>query len=134
LAANAYEKAIHADPESVEGWIKSGQITLVLEEPEIALEYFNTALALNPVHPEVSHQRGLVYYSMNKLDEALSDFDNAFANEPSNPEHLYYRAMILEKLGRIPEAKRTWSVAASLYSDIDNEMKAAECNARAKRL
>ena len=43
-------------------------------------------------------------------------------------------ALILEKLDRNPEARRTWQVAGDLYNEADNTIKAAECNARAKRL
>jgi tetratricopeptide (TPR) repeat protein len=98
------------------------------------LEYFNTALALSSERPEVAHSRGIVYYNQDRFEEALSDFDAAFSVDPGNPEHLYFRALSLEKLHRAPEARRTWQIASSLYLEAGDEVKSAECNARAKRL
>ena len=107
---------------------------VVLLDADVALEYYNTAMALAPTDSQVAHQRGLLYLSLDKLENALGDFDTAFSTEPGNPEHLYFRATILEKLERNKEAHRTWQVAQGLYEDIGDTMKAAECSAKVKRL
>ncbi len=133
-ALNAYSKAINADPENIEAWVKSGNVLLLMSDESAALEYFNTALALAPDNSEVAHSRGIVYFNQEGFEEALSDFDAAFSVDPGNPEHLYYRALCLEKLERNPEARRTWQIASSLYLEAGDEVKSAECNARAKRL
>ncbi|MGY5876698.1 MAG: tetratricopeptide repeat protein, partial [Candidatus Thorarchaeota archaeon] len=133
-ASDAYHKAINADPESIEAWVKCGGVMLLMGDSGTALEYFNTALALEPSNADVAHKRGRLHFSLNKLEEALADFDSAFSTDIENPEHLYYRALILEKLDRNIEARRTWHVAASLYQEMGNETKSAECTARAKRL
>jgi tetratricopeptide (TPR) repeat protein len=99
-----------------------------------ALEFFNTALALDPNNGEVAHQRGLVYFTMERYEEALNDFDLAFSVEPSDGNHLYYRAIILEKMGKIAAARRTWEVASGLFRQDGKDTKAAECAARGKRL
>ena len=118
----------------MESWVKNGAVMLLLDEEGTALEYLNTALALEPKNADVSHQRGLIYYSLERYEEALDDFDVAFAVDPANPAHLYYRALLLEILDRDAEAKRTWQVALSLYKEMGEDMKVAECSARLKRL
>lgn len=133
-ASNAYQKAINADPENVIAWAKSGAIMALIGEAGTALEYYNTALALQPNNPDVAHQRGLLHFSMGKFEDALTDFDSAFSFDVENPGHIYYRAQSLEKLGRDDEAKRTWKLAASLYKQAGDTVKAAECSAREKRL
>jgi tetratricopeptide (TPR) repeat protein len=133
-ASNAYQKAINADPEYVIAWAKSGAIMALIGETGTALEYYNTALALQPNNPDVAHQRGLLHYSIGRFEEALSDFDTAFSVDIENPSHIYYRAQSLEKLGRDDEAKRTWKLATSLYKQAGDTVKAAECSAREKRL
>jgi len=99
-----------------------------------ALEYLNTALALEPDNAGVAHQRGLIYYSLERHEDALDDFNKAFSVEPSNPMHLYYRALMLEMLDRPDEAKRTWVVAQSLFEQNGDATKAVECKARIKRI
>ena len=133
-ASNAYQKAINADPENVIAWAKSGAVMALIGETGTALEYYNTALALQPNNPDIAHQRGLLYFSQGKFEDALEDFDTAFSHEVENPSHIYYRAQSLEKLGRNDEAKRTWKLAASLYKQAGDTVKAAECTAREKRL
>jgi len=133
-ASNAYQKAINANPEYVKAWVRNGAVMLLLQDESTALEYLNTALALEPDNADVAHQRGLIHYSLEKHDDALNDFDKAFSVEPSNPMHLYYRALILEILDRADEAKRTWVVAQSLFEDMDDVTKAAECKARIRRI
>jgi tetratricopeptide (TPR) repeat protein len=107
---------------------------LLMQDEGTALEYLNTALALEPDNAEVAHQRGLIHYSLERHEEALNDFDKAFSVDPSEPMHLYYRALMLEILDRHDEAKRTWVVAQSLFEDIGNVTKAAECKARINRI
>jgi len=100
---------------------------LLMKDESTALEYLNTALALEPNNADVAHQRGLIYYSLERHDEALDDFDKAFSVDPSNPMYLYYRASMLEILDRVDEAKK-------LFEEADDVTKAAECKARIKRL
>ena len=107
---------------------------LLLNDEGLALEYLNTALALEPNNADVSHQRGLILYSLGKHEDALADFDAAFSVDPANPLHLYYRALVLEILKRPADAKRTWLVAMKLFEEMGDETKVAECSARMKRL
>jgi tetratricopeptide (TPR) repeat protein len=117
----------------VEAWVRNGSIMILMNDENTALEYLNTALALAPDNAEVAHQRGLIYYSLERYEEALADFDLAFSVDPGNPMHLYYRALILELLNRGSEARRTWIVALRLFEEIGDTSKAAECKARIKR-
>ncbi|MFW9843504.1 MAG: tetratricopeptide repeat protein, partial [Candidatus Thorarchaeota archaeon] len=113
---------------------RNGTVMILMQDESTALEYLNTALALEPDNADVAHQRGLIYYSLEKHEDALNDFDKAFSVDPSNPMHLYYRALMLEILDRSDEAKRTWVVAQSLFEQIGDSTKAAECKARSKRV
>jgi len=133
-ASRAYEKAINADPESVEAWIRTARILVLENDIPTALECFNTARALAPSDWDAAYERGMVLASAGKLQEALSDLDDAFSVAPDRPESLYQRAQILEKLYRNDEARRTWEVAAQLYREEGETMRAAECVARMKRL
>jgi tetratricopeptide (TPR) repeat protein len=109
-------------------------VMILMQDENTALEYLNTALALEPDNADVAHQRGLIFYSLERHEEALNDFDQAFSVEPSNPMHLYYRALMLEILDRGDEAKRTWIVAQGLFEQAGDVTKAAECKARIKRV
>lgn len=56
------------------------------DKPEQAITYFSKAIALDPAYVDGYFQRGMTYFSLQKLAEAKADFQKVVELAPTGPQ------------------------------------------------
>lgn len=69
-----------------------------------ALDYFDSAIALDPRNPAAHNDRGCVYLIMGQYEMALADFDQAIVLFPKRAYYHKNRSVTLRKMKRYEEA------------------------------
>ncbi|MEM1230898.1 MAG: tetratricopeptide repeat protein [Pseudomonadota bacterium] len=96
------QETINASKDAYDAWRALGIVALEEQKPYVALEYFQTALALAPRHYPTVYTVSQTLFNMGRLDEAV-EIHARF------PEHPYGRAMLVSyliELGLHDEAER----------------------------
>ncbi len=104
------------EPDDVQGWLMLGRSRMVLEEPELAREAYERALALAPgdvdvlrayagsllgaAHPETS--------AATVGEEAEALYRQIVEIAPEDPEAHWYLGLVAVQNGAVDEAKRHW--------------------------
>jgi tetratricopeptide (TPR) repeat protein len=90
-----------------------GLIALRQEQPAEAMEAFDQALAVNPVHPRALTQRGQLYLAQQDAESALRDFELAVKTYPDSAEAWCLRGEAKRLLGNTAEALEDFDEALS---------------------
>ena len=94
----------------------SGLLYYLLEEYDLALEEYNTAIELNP-HAEAYYIRGLVYQQQGDYDNFIDDFNKAIELKPNNAYPYYSRGVVYMLNGDYDRAISDFNRAISLNPD-----------------
>lgn len=78
-------------------------------------ELCSRALAINPWHGDLYHQRSIAQLALGRADEALADIKRAIEITPAHPIYYEWRADVLDILGRSGEAERDRATARALW-------------------
>jgi DNA-binding winged helix-turn-helix (wHTH) protein/tetratricopeptide (TPR) repeat protein len=100
--AQIAQEAVNQSSNAYDAWRALGMVALEGRKPNVALEYFQTALALAPRHYPTVFTVSQTLFNMGRLDEAI-EIHARF------PEHPYGRAMLVSyliELGLHDEADR----------------------------
>jgi tetratricopeptide (TPR) repeat protein len=81
---------------------------------EVALDYYNRALALQPTYSYLQINLGILYAAMGQPEEAEPHFQKAVSYYPSDPSGYYYYGRWLYQEGRLDEAQKIVSQALAL--------------------
>jgi TolB-like protein len=125
-ALELFRQATEADPEYAPAWAASALTVIYLRESdfwegvpaaeaiELAQDYINRALALDPDLAEAYVAESALHWERYRFEEALDSIERALAiNSNLAAAHLE-RALALTSLGRIAEARRSLLTAAEL--------------------
>jgi len=83
-----------------------------------ALQYFDTAVSLEPKFSNTKFNRGLTYTNLEKYDEAISDFTSLInSNGNKNPDWYYSRGNAYKKMNLIDSAIADYGRAIQLKPD-----------------
>ncbi|MCZ2148877.1 MAG: tetratricopeptide repeat protein [Bryobacterales bacterium] len=94
-AAEAYEKAVAADPGYAPAWLRLGRVALLQNDPQRALDRLGRALQLNPRDAAALHWRGDAYLKLYQPAKAIPDYQRAAELE----QELLERAEIYHSCG-----------------------------------
>lgn len=114
------------------------------DQPALALQCLDAALALRRDVASVFNHRGIVLRALQRPAEALADFDAAIALTPDHADALYNKGNALVTMGDHPSALPLFQRAvalqprnakylnnlASCWSELDNQAKALACYQR----
>lgn len=73
-------------------------------EFEIALQIYQQLCTTHPHNPVLFYNQGLMYQSLDRLEEALASYDRSLTLRPDHPETLNNRGGVLHRLHRFAEA------------------------------
>jgi tetratricopeptide (TPR) repeat protein len=110
-------RAVGLDPNDPEAHVAMGLAMITTGRPEAGLEFVETALRLNPTHPNhyvLAH--AMAYFSMNDMEQAAIVLGAALERDPGAVELAPLLAASLARLGRREEARaalRQWQPEAS---------------------
>jgi predicted O-linked N-acetylglucosamine transferase (SPINDLY family) len=108
-----YQVILQADPDHVEALNAIGALAGQANEMGAALQYFDRAIAAEPLNPAAHVNRGNALRRLGQPEAALASFDQAIALNGNEAVAHYGRAEILRALGRGDEASASYDRAVA---------------------
>jgi len=81
LSISSYQTAVEIDPNYYSGFVSLGDLHKIKNNP-LALEYFNTALQINPKGTDALYGRGLYLQDAGEIDEAQKIYRKILKIDP----------------------------------------------------
>jgi len=95
-------------------YLRLGNIEYGKGNYEKALEFYQTALKINPLYVEAYNNRGVVLDLLGQPEQALKDFDKALELKSDDAEIWCNKAVVLGKLNKYNEALQAYKTATQL--------------------
>lgn len=109
-----YRQAIAESPDDINALHRAGVLSFQRGAVEDALAFVGHATALNPGHPVLWSDLGLIQAGAGQLDKAVASYDRALALSPAVAETHCRRADALRLLGQPEDALRGYDQAIAL--------------------
>ncbi len=116
-AAEAYRRALEANPDLVPALVNLANIHVARGELVEAQALYERALAITPDAFEPCYNLGNVHHDSGRFVEAEACYRRAIQLEPGFAEAHFYLAVTLERQGRSAEAKPFWKTYLALAPD-----------------
>ncbi len=102
-----------------------GLLDTTVDSLEMAIQYFDKALAMDKESAFTYSNRGECYYKMKKYDEAMKDINYSIKLNPKNSWAYKNKAKVLIALGKTSDACKELNTAEELGYEVlyDNEVK-----------
>ena len=84
---------------------------------DVAVEYFEKALAIKPDYTEVNYNLGLTLQELGQLDAAVESYKKALAIKPDYAEVNYNLGNALNDLGQLDDAVKSYEKALAIKPD-----------------
>lgn len=107
-AADAYRRALEADPYLIPALINLGNLYYSRDQFVEAQALYERAIGLDPDCFEAHFNLGNILHDLGRYDGALGCYRDAVALNPRYADAHFYLAVTLEKLARSSEAKPHW--------------------------
>ena len=76
-----FQQSVEENPNIIDAWINLGQIHSDLDNP-IALQYFNSAIEIDPQNADAIHAKAYYYQEKNQLQAAIETFQSIIRIDP----------------------------------------------------
>ncbi len=116
-AIAAYDRAIQANPDSVDAWYRKAEVLRTLNHPAEALGCYERVVQLQPNHYEAWSHRGILLFRVKQYEAALASFDRTLHLVPYWSLVWFLRSVTLKQLGRNSDAKASFYKARSLLPE-----------------
>ena len=120
-AATAYQKAIAADPKFSWPYANLGRLYMELDQYDLALEWLDNAIRLNPSHFRAHASKGVALQTLRRYDEAVESYRAALVLNPDDASTRANLGRSLLNLGRDAEGLRELQTAVRLDPSLDEE-------------
>jgi DNA-binding transcriptional MerR regulator len=107
-AAEAYRRAIEADPDFADAHCNLGAVYFNQDRPAMARESFDRALDLEPGHVEANLNLATLLEEEGRSEDALRHYKRALASDPLHADTHVSLALIYERLGLRRRAREFW--------------------------
>ena len=108
-AINSYQKAVEFEPDLIDGWINLGQQYAKIN-PKIALDYFDTAIEVDPKNPLAIHAKADFYRNQNELEKAIALYKKTIVLDPQYEEGSYNAGLLYMELDSVREARKMFDL------------------------
>ena len=88
------EKAVAANPNDVNAWIKLGNNYFDTDQYERSIQAYRKSLELNPNNANVWTDMGVMYRRSGRPQEAISSFDKAIEVEPNHETARFNKGIV----------------------------------------
>jgi len=119
-AVNYYKKAISDGKDLSYVYLKIGESYVELDLKNIALDYFDEALKLDPANYKTYNEIGDIYAKSKNYEEALKHYETGISYNPNYPSLWNSKASSLMNTDRIEEAVHCYEKALSLDPEYPN--------------
>jgi tetratricopeptide (TPR) repeat protein len=116
-AAQAYRRALDADPDLVAALINLANIHYTRDELAEARALYERAVMLDPTYFEAHFNLGNIHHDYGRYPDAERCYKEALALNPQYAEAHFYLAVTLEKMGRPFDARIHWRHYQTLAPD-----------------
>lgn len=116
-AADAYRKALEADPYLIPALINLGNLYYSRDQFVEAQALYERAILLDPDVYEAHFNLGNVHHDRGRLEAARECYAETVRLNPDYADAHFYLAVTLEKLGRSSDAKPHWRTYQRLAPD-----------------
>jgi tetratricopeptide (TPR) repeat protein len=113
-AAQAYRRALEADPNLVAAIINLANIRYAKDELAEAQALYERAILLDSSYFEAHFNLGNIHHDHGRYQHAERCYRDALALNPDYPDAHFYLAVTLEKMGRSADARQHWQRYQSL--------------------
>lgn len=108
-AINSYQKAVEFEPDLIDAWINLGQLYEKID-PKIAVNYFDTAIEIDPKNPLSLHAKADFYRDQNELEKAIELYKKTIVLDPQYEEGSYNAGLLYMELDSIVQAKKMFDL------------------------
>lgn len=124
-AAEAYEKALQLQPNTVELWFNYAIVLGHLNQLQNAEKAYRKAIALNPHFFEAHGNLGTLLQKQGRLDEAIASYQHGLRIQPQDARGHFNLGTALRDKGQLQDAVRSYESAIRLfpnYTDAYNNL------------
>ncbi len=112
-AIASFQLAYELDPSNYDAVMQLG-ILSAAKKDQVAIEYFNAAIKINPKSSEAYFGRAYFYQLTGNFQKSLSDYRKVIDLDPSNDKAYYNVGYINFEAGRYKVALRSWDICIQL--------------------
>lgn len=116
-AIEVFEAILRQESRFVPALYHLGYNHFLLQRFDLALYYYEQALAIEPQNAHIIGEKGVLLFHQNKKEESLAAMDLAQSLEPDNPYRYASRAFIKDSLGDLHGAIEDYRRALELDPD-----------------
>jgi tetratricopeptide (TPR) repeat protein len=111
------DRALALNPNFARGWYISSALRQWAGQPDIAIEYLETALRLSPRAPIGTSMSvlGGAHFLARRFDEAAPKLLLAIQDDPTNPAAYHWLAACYAHMGRLERCTRSCRATADSY-------------------
>jgi tetratricopeptide (TPR) repeat protein len=102
-----------------EEFFEKGKTIASAENPDLAINYYNKAIKINPKFAKAYNNRGIAYMWKKQYDHAITDFGMAIKFDPKNGKAYNNRAIVYSYQGETGKALQDLKKAQSLGISVD---------------
>ena len=99
-ATSIYNKVLELNPRTTEAYINLADI-IKYENPDMAGQYLNQALSLEPSNPNIHDMIGFTWFMKQQFDKAIKHFNNAIKIDPSYNRAIAHRSASYFMMGKL---------------------------------
>ncbi len=112
-----YRRILQADPGCADAWHLLGLLLHQAGQSEVAVEYINRAIALQPKNGVYHKNLAVVYQKTGRLAEAADRYRAVLELNPQQAEIHYKLALVLRQLGQVEAAISGFQAVLELQPD-----------------
>ncbi|RYP56785.1 hypothetical protein DL769_009852 [Monosporascus sp. CRB-8-3] len=120
-AMAAYERALHANPQSIPAMTAISLILRTREEFHKAVEYLNAIIKLDSTNGDVWGSLGHCYLMMDELQNAYAAYQSALVNlpNPKEPKLWYGIGILYDRYGSLEHAEEAFSQVMQMQPEFE---------------
>ncbi len=108
-AINSFQTAVENEPDLIDGWIILGKL-FAGQENKIAIRYFNNAVRLDSLNPDVLMAKAGYLHNEGDLDEALQVYDKIVRVSPQYSDAFYNMGLAKLEQEKVDEAYKDFDM------------------------
>lgn len=109
------QAVVKDNPDNAQAWVKLGNAFFDLDRFEDAIDAYEKSLVIEPDHPHVLTDLGVMYRRNNEPEKALDAFSRAVAVQPDFEIALFNKGVVyMHDLNDIPKAIEAWQALVKI--------------------
>lgn len=112
-ALSSFQTALEQNPEYFEAHMQLA-LTYADQDPELALQYYDNALKLNPKSQEAMYGKGLLLQNLERYSEAIDIYKEIVKDAPRNSTAFYNIGYVYFLMDSMEKSDRNFKIASTV--------------------